>query len=608
MTIRILDTNVATQIAAGEVVERPASVVRELIENALDAGAQRILIEVRGGGLRELRVQDDGSGIPSDQVELAFQRHATSKLTNADDLWAIGTLGFRGEALPAIASVAQVVCIARSTGEEVGLELRIAGGEVQGRSPIGSPIGTDISVRNLFYNTPVRREFLRSEASEATAVAATITQYALAYPEVRFTLMLEGRLALQTFGDGDLRSVLIELYGLDITRQLLPVDHQQGEGQTAVSIHGLISPPGLTRSSRSALHLIINRRVVQPRGPIAIVVEEAYNNLLAKGRHPFAVLNITVHPAAVDVNIHPTKSEVKFRDAPRVLGAVGRAVRDALLASGAPLWDADQKPDTLQAAQRRFELRQIGGGWAQEQEALPTDGEPQSTLSAQLHSLPTWSSAAEHDLPHSAESPNSEAAVLPFSIPALEGLRILGQANNTYIVADAPTGIVLIDQHAAHERVIYEHIQSQHTAHRVATHPLTQALAIDLTPEAQQILLAHTHDLAEWGLAVEDFGVALRIRSTPIGLPEHRVAIVLHELAAIMAQTGQKNATVPETLPALLAHHMAVQIGQILSLEEIQGLVTDLSRCQEYTYCPHGHPVIVVLDTNQIARWFGQAK
>jgi DNA mismatch repair protein MutL len=187
-------------------------------------------------------------------------------------------------------------------------------------------------------------------------------------------------------------------------------------------------------------------------------------------------------------------------------------------------------------------------------------------------------------------------------------LRILGQANNAYIVADAPTGIVLIDQHAAHERVIYEHIQSQHSAGRVATHQLTQALTIDLTPETQQFLLIHAPDLAEWGLAIEDFGVALRMRSTPIGLPEHRVAIVLRELATIITQAGQKHATVPEILPALLAHHMAAQIGQILSLEEIQGLVADLSRCQEYARCPHGHPIIVILDTNQIARWFGQAK
>src|SRR5690242_14067521 len=223
MPIRVLESTVAAQIAAGEVVERPASVIKELVENALDSGADRIGVEVRGGGLRELRIQDNGCGIPAAEVELAFDRHATSKLREADDLWAIATLGFRGEALPAIASVAQVVCITRAAGEEVGTELRVAGGELQGRVARGCSQGTTISVRNLFYNAPVRRVFLRSEATEASAVSGVVTQYALAYPEVRITLLIEGRLALQTSGSGDLREALIDLYGLDVARQLLAV-------------------------------------------------------------------------------------------------------------------------------------------------------------------------------------------------------------------------------------------------------------------------------------------------------------------------------------------------------------------------------------------------
>jgi len=222
MPIRVLEPNVAAQIAAGEVVERPASVAKELIENALDAGASRIGIEVRGGGLHELKVQDNGCGIPAGEVELAFERHATSKLRAADDLWAIATLGFRGEAMPSIASVAQVICVTRAAGEELGTELRVAGGEIQARSARGCSEGTTISVRNLFYNAPVRREFLRSEATEASAISAVVTQYALAYPEVRFAMLLEGRLVIQTSGRGDLREALIDLYGLDVARQLLP--------------------------------------------------------------------------------------------------------------------------------------------------------------------------------------------------------------------------------------------------------------------------------------------------------------------------------------------------------------------------------------------------
>src|SRR5262245_35490115 len=331
MPIRVLESTVAAQIAAGEVVERPASVAKELIENALDAGARRIGVEVRGGGLHEIKVQDNGCGIPADEVELAFERHATSKLRAADDLWAIATLGFRGEAMPSIASVAQVICITRAADEEVGTELRIDGGELQSRASRGCSPGTTISVRNLFYNAPVRREFLRSEATEASAITGVITQYALAYPEVRFSLLLEGRLAVQTNGSGDVREALIDLYGLDIARQLLQVEAHHGDGRDEVSVRGLVSPPGLTRSSRGYIHLFVNRRAIQPRGQIAIVIEEAYHTLMMKGRHPLAVLDIYVHPSSVDVNVHPTKSEVKFRDAARVFGAIGRAVRDALV-------------------------------------------------------------------------------------------------------------------------------------------------------------------------------------------------------------------------------------------------------------------------------------
>jgi DNA mismatch repair protein MutL len=363
MPIRVLEPTVAAQIAAGEVVERPASVVKELVENALDAGASRIGVEVRGGGLRELKIQDNGCGIPADQVELAFARHATSKLREPDDLWAIATLGFRGEALPAIASVAQVVCITRAAGEELGTELRIAGGELQARMPRGCSQGTTFSIRNLFYNAPVRREFLRSEATESSAISAIVTQYALAYPEVRFSLLVDGRLLLQTSGGGDLREALIDLYGLDMARQLLPVEASHGEGRDEVRVRGLVSPPGVTRSSRGYLHLFVNRRAVQPRGPIAIVIEEAYHTLLMKGRHPLAALDIQVHPSSVDVNVHPTKSEVKFRDAPRVFGVLGRAVRDALIDGGVHPWADQSTPAALDVAQRRFELRRLGDRW-----------------------------------------------------------------------------------------------------------------------------------------------------------------------------------------------------------------------------------------------------
>jgi DNA mismatch repair protein MutL len=266
MPIRVLEPTVAAQIAAGEVVERPASVVKELVENALDAGARRVMVGVRGGGVEEIVLQDDGGGIPADEIELAFSRHATSKLTSADDLWAIQTLGFRGEALPSIAAISQVICQSRVAGAEAGAELRIAGGEVQHIAARGGTPGTTFTIRNLFYNVPVRREFLKSPAAEAAAVAAVVTQYALAYPQVAFTMLRDGKRVFQTSGRGQLADVLLELYGVEVARQMIPVEARAGEDIGAVQISGLVSAPTVTRGARDGMHITVNGRAIAPRG------------------------------------------------------------------------------------------------------------------------------------------------------------------------------------------------------------------------------------------------------------------------------------------------------------------------------------------------------
>jgi DNA mismatch repair protein MutL len=330
MPIRVLDPRVAAQIAAGEVVERPASIVKELIENALDAGATRVSVSARGGGIDELVIQDDGGGIPAGEIELAFERHATSKLTSADDLWAIGTLGFRGEALPSIAAIAQVSCASRVPTADMGAELRIAGGEVQSVAPRGGPPGTTFTIRNLFYNIPVRRSFLRSPALEAAAIAAVVSQYALAYPKVAFTLVRDGKRVLQTSGRGELSEVVLELYGVEVARQMIPIDGRAGEDIGAVRVRGLVSAPTVSRGGRDGMHITVNGRAIAPRGPISAMIEQGYHTLLMKGRFPIVVLQIQVHPAAVDVNVHPTKSEVKFRQPELVAQTVERAVRAAV--------------------------------------------------------------------------------------------------------------------------------------------------------------------------------------------------------------------------------------------------------------------------------------
>lgn len=636
MSIRVLEPDVAAQIAAGEVVERPAAVVKELIENALDAGARRISVEARGGGLREIKVQDDGHGIPADEVELAFERHATSKLRSAEDLWAIHTLGFRGEALPSIASVSQVVCITRAVGEELGTELRVAGGEVQGRMPRGCSQGTSVSVRNLFYNTPVRREYLRSDATEMSAISTVVQQYALAYPDVRFTLLLDGRLALQTSGDGDPRGVVIELYGIDVARQLLPVTARYGEGVQAISVNGLVSPPGLTRGSRNYIHLFVNRRAIQPRGVLAVVVTEAYHTLLMKGRYPLVVLDLRVHPSAVDVNVHPTKSEVKFQFQSRVTGVLGRAVREALLEGADVQAWADSSP-ALDGAQRRFELRQIGQPSVAPQPETPSAWKVGGTAWDTRHSR--WDAGADDAVTEwpadrmgraedsgdtaSETSATGHARVVDDAVPpqvapesntppgprsALPPLRVVGQVGLTYIVAEAPEGMYLIDQHAAHERITYERLMAQHGAGAVEAQGLLLPQTVTLPPAAVQLLLDNAAALAEWGFALEAWGEGMvRLRAVPATLPVEDVQAALLEIADHLAgRGGSTPLDWREVLLTTLSCHTSVRAGQALSLEEMRELLHQLERCVSPRTCPHGRPTMILLTPGQLERQFGR--
>lgn len=328
--IRILPPAIAAQIAAGEVVERPASVIKELVENAIDAGATTITVEIRGGGITEMIIRDDGSGIPADQIEVAFARHATSKLSKAEDLFAIQTLGFRGEALPSIAAVAQVSCTSRTKDSDRAVELRIAGSEIQDTRFVGAPVGTTFLIRNLFYNLPVRREFLRSPGAETAAISAVMTHYALAYPHIRFTLAVDGKPRLASSGTGNIKDVMLAVYGTDVVSHLVPIDFARGEGLFQIAINGLISDPTISRNSREAMHISVNGRAIAPRGQLAAIFDEAYHTLLMKGRFPYVVVAITVDPAAVDVNVHPTKSEVKFRDPDYVRDNLASAMRHIL--------------------------------------------------------------------------------------------------------------------------------------------------------------------------------------------------------------------------------------------------------------------------------------
>jgi DNA mismatch repair protein MutL len=653
MPIRVLDPTVASQIAAGEVVERPASVIKELLENALDAGARRINVEVRGGGITELRIQDDGSGIAPDEVELAFQRHATSKLQTAEDLFAISTLGFRGEALPSIASIAQVTCTTRIAGEATGVELRIAGGELQSRSMVGGQVGTTFIIRNLFYNIPVRREFLRSAAIESAAIGTILTQYALAYPHIRFSLSVDGKLRMQTNGSGLLSDVMLSVYGLEVARAMLPIDFSDGGELTGITLRGLVSPPTISRGSRDAIHISVNGRAISARGQVASILDEAYHTFLMKGRFPYVVLAIAVHPAAVDVNVHPTKSEVKFRDPDRVRAILARAIRSIVQANIvvqgwdggsviAPFArDSAQAEDTEQLAfEAENAVPEVGNSgearsiapvpepqtsdqWAGIREKMgeyraPADPiqvdrptRPEDATERVPANHPANSITPADPVPANRHVPAEAGIVTSDSIPSeprLPRLRALAQLARMYLLAEGSDGdLYLIDQHAAHERITFERLMEQRGRGAIESQRMLIPQIVVLPPATQAALLGAKHDLAEWGFEIEETEQGVRIRAVPASVAADEIKAALLEVADHLSGTG---GSTPdrwrEEMLVTLSCHTSVRAGQPLTSAEQQALIDQLARCQGPRTCPHGRPTLIILTKQQLVRQFGR--
>ncbi len=570
MPIRVLPPEITAKIAAGEVVERPASVVKELVENAIDAGAREIRVEIVRGGRRLIQVADDGCGIAADEVELAFARHATSKLVSVEDLYRVRTLGFRGEASASIAAVAYVTLSTRAAGEEVGTVLRLEGGEIVHRESRARALGTTVRVENLFYNTPARLGFLRSEATETGHVGRLVASYAFAFPGIRFQLESNGRLMLRTLGTGKLADVALAVYGLDVVEQLLPLESE--EGDEAIRVWGLVSAPGLYRSNRRDLVFFVNRRWIQNRS-LAYAVEEAYRTLLPQGRHPLAIIHIEMPPEEVDVNVHPTKQEVRFRRQNRVFGSVQRAVRRTLLA---------QSPVTL--ARNPFE------GRTGDRRPIPAGA---SQLAMEIHR------------PLGVEGGAARLTTVPEPESRLPMLRVIGQVAQTYIVAEGPGGLYLIDQHAAHERIRYEALEAQRASSGIVTQQLLEPLTLEFPPEQAALLEAHLADLAAFGFDVSPFGGRMfLVRSVPDGLSEGAIGAALSEM--LDAVEGGEGFSWTQQALVTLACHTAVRAGQTLSLQEMRDLVRQLERCALPHSCPHGRPTIIHLSNERLEREFGR--
>jgi DNA mismatch repair protein MutL len=598
VAIRILPPDVAAKIAAGEVVERPASVVKELVENSIDAGARHIRVEIQEGGRRLIQVLDDGCGVPAEEVPLAFARHATSKLGSVEDLNRVTTLGFRGEALASVAAVSQLTFASRPAAQAAGSRIRFEGGQQVSLGAAGTPAGTIISVENLFYNVPARLKFLKASATEAGHIHRIVSHYALAYPHIRFSLQSDGRTTFQTSGNGRLFDALAAVFSLETARQMLEIEEAEladspygPAGFPPVSVYGYIGAPSLHRGSRDQIVFFVNKRWILDRGLNQAVIQ-AYHTFLPVGRFPVAVLNIELDPAEIDVNVHPTKAEVKFREPRLVFKAIQRAVREAVV-TAAPI------PSYRPAPSADFSSG-FGGGHAGDAYLWPSASGP--SLSEMSH----FGFEAQQTLPWDDHQPGQAWPAQPAG--GIPPMRVVGQVQQMYIVAEGPDGLYLIDQHAAHERILYEKLATQKSAAGVPRQQLLEPVVLELSPGQAALVEAELRVLAEVGFDIEPFGGnTYRLRAVPEILGQAEPAQALVDILAEMADGAIPLAReTHEKIAITVCKRASIKGGQILSPEEMRELVRQLEATSAPRTCPHGRPTMLHLSGAQLAREFGR--
>ncbi len=630
MPIRILSQDLASKIAAGEVIERPASVVKELVENALDAGARDLRLEVRGGGQRLIRVADDGSGIPAADVPLAFARHGTSKLQSADELFAIQTLGFRGEALPSIAAVARVTMITRAQDESNGTLFKVENAQTLLYQPHGAPRGTVVTVEDLFRNVPARLKFLKSPGAEGAHITELVHAYALAYPHVRFSLVNDGKLVFQTPGSGKLSDVLVKVFGLETAQEMLQVIGQDSSGtlqpdatdvspperpidegerasaapfledaefesngqaapgappEMTIGVNGYVSPPSIHRGNRRLEYFFVNGRWIEDRA-LAHAVTEAYHTLLMVGRFPLFTLHLRLPPDAVDVNVHPTKMQVRFREPGQVFRAVQRAVRHTL--------------------SRSFPIPTITGLTVPASHAAWTPDWSAPSVAATLAPSHNGSAPSQMQL-DSGSLPATPGAPDSSDSHRLPMLRVLGQIFSTYIICEGPDGLYLVDQHAAHERVLYEKWNTER-AQSFAAQELLEPLPLELSPAQWAVFSVERENLARAGFYLEPFGgTTVLVRAVPMLLAQHAPRAALVDILDLTDEGGNPiQAAAEARLIMSICKGAAIKGGQVMTLEEMRALIRDLEKTSAPRTCPHGRPTMIQLNVALLEREFGR--
>lgn len=594
--IHILSEDTANKIAAGEVIERPASVVKELVENSLDAQADEISIELGDGGKRLIRVTDNGVGMSREDAILAIQRHATSKIRSADDLFAIRTLGFRGEALPSIASVSHMEIVTRRDGDDVGTRVVCSGGEIIEISDTGAPVGTCVTVTDLFGNVPARQKFLKSAQTELSHITELINRFTISHWDTDISLVHNERSIFRFSGSNRLEDAILTVFGRDAAEAVIPILGSSGQH----SIRGFVSRPSYSKANRSGQMFFVNRRFVRNRSLIH-ALDDAYRGILPQGRFPLFVGFIEVDPELVDVNVHPTKIEVKFTREWEVHNLLATAVSEALSSASVTPTGFDALPSAAQAIRRpSFGFR--------ERDATPASDLDLEAFRSALAQRVGQSDAAElADVIVTTPEPVSPADTSAQNDP-LAGAVVLAQARNMYIVLQSPAGLVLVDQHVAHERVLYDQLTGGEGG--VEIQRLMIPLTLELGRREALVLESKLADITALGFEIESFGKdTFVVRAVPTLIAEKDYEQILRDTIEELTElTVAKRLMVHrEAVLTTTACKMAVKAGDRLSFEEMARLVSELKKTSNPYLCPHGRPIVVCISNRELDKMFGRA-